>query len=158
ADVDELDAWVARKRIEVDDDEVVRLDVVLLQRRDVLREVAPREDPRVDARMECLHAPAQHLRHLDRGRVEPKLAQEALCRAAGRHELDAEVGELAGEHLEPGLVVDGDHRSHSSLTTFGRSSCSAALTRSRSVSAVSPGRTGTRSAAITGPVSTPSST
>ncbi len=59
---------------------------------------------------------------------------------------------------DAGLVVDGDQRAHSSRTTFGSSRCSAACTRSRSVSTVSPGSTGTGSLAITSPVSTPSST
>ena len=43
-------------------------------------------------------------------------------------------------------------------TTWGRRRCSTACTRARSVSAASSGRTGTSSAAITAPVSIPSST
>ena len=101
ADVDQLDARLAGERVEVDDDEVERLDVVLLESRHVLLAVAPREDPGVDARMERLHAPAEHLRHLDRRGVEPELAQVGLRRAAGRDELDAEVGEAAREDLSP---------------------------------------------------------
>ena len=78
--------------------------------------------------------------------------------AAARDELAAELREPARELVEPGLVVDRDQRAHSSLTTSGRSSCSTAWMRARSVSTVSPSCTATRSWTITGPVSTPSST
>ena len=76
--------------------------------------------------MERLDAAAEHLRNLDRGRIEAELAEEGLGRAAGRDELDTEVGQLSCEDLEAAPVVDGDQRSHSSLTTFGSRRCSAA--------------------------------
>src|SRR6185437_8943543 len=79
-------------------------------------------------------------------------------RAAARDDPPAELVQAPGEFLEPGLVVDGDQRAHSSLTTSGRSLCSTALIRSWRLSGVSPGRTGTRSWRRTGPESTPSST
>ena len=50
------------ERIEVDADEVERLDPVLLERGDVVRLVAAGEDAGVDARVERLHAAAEHLR------------------------------------------------------------------------------------------------
>ena len=65
ADVDVLDRLVERaagprdrlaERVEVDDDEVDRLDAGLLDRRHVLRQVAPREQAAVDLRVQRLHA------------------------------------------------------------------------------------------------------
>src|SRR5439155_21335588 len=112
-----------------------------------------------------LDPPAEGLRHrghvLDRGHRDPELAQERR-RAAARNELDVERNEAAGELLEPRLVVDRDERAPdhavNSRTTRGSSRCSTACTRARSVFSLSPGSTGTGSAAITGPVSTPPST
>jgi hypothetical protein len=45
-----------RERVEADADEVERPDVVLVERGEVVRMVAPREDRRVDARMQRLDA------------------------------------------------------------------------------------------------------
>ena len=107
----------------------------------ILRDRRSREDARVDARVERLHAPAEQLREardvLDRRHREPCLRERGR-RAPARHELEAELGEPARERREARLVVDGDQRAHSSRTTFGRSRCSASCTRSRSVSTVSP--------------------
>ena len=50
--------------IEVDADEIDRRDVVLGERVDVLGKVAPREDSRMDARVQRLDAAAEHLRRL----------------------------------------------------------------------------------------------
>ena len=170
ADVDRLDRLFLRhtpprrhllERIEVDADEVERLDPVLLERGEVAGLVAAGEDAGVDTRVERLHAPAEHLRRggdlldvlhrkadrLERGRRVP-----------ARHEPPAERDEPARERVQAGLVPGGDQRAHSSLTTSGSSRCSTCWTRARSVSTVSSGSTGTRSAAITGPVSIPSST
>jgi phosphoribosylglycinamide formyltransferase-1 len=65
-----------------------------------------------------------------------------------------------GAGLRPGGADagQGGEEEISSRTALGSRRCSTAWTRSRSVSTVSSSRTGTRSAAITGPVSTPSST
>ena len=170
ADVDRLDRLLLRhspprrdllERIEVDADEVERLDPVLLERGDVFGLVAAGEDAGVDARVERLHAPAEHLR---RGRdVLDALDRQADGLERGRsvparHEPPAERDEPARERVQAGLVPGGDQRAHSSLTTSGSSRCSTDLIRSCRVSGVSPGRTGTRSCASTGPLSTPSST
>ena len=93
ADIDHLDDLrfrspaLCRDRcewIEVDADEVDRRDVVLGQRVDVLGKVASREDSRVDARMERLDAPTEHLRRLrhvlDRRHVETLLLEERCHR------------------------------------------------------------------------------
>ena len=170
ADVDHLDGLLLAdavaggdllERIEVHDDEVERQDLVLLECRDVVLAVAAGEDPGVDPRVQCLHAPVEHLgcggHVLDPVDREAELLDEGGG-AAARDELAVELREPARELVEAGLVVDRDQRAHSSLTTLGRSSCSTAWMRARSVSTVSPSCTATRSWTITGPVSTPSST
>ena len=53
-----------RERIEVDADEVERLDLVLGERLRCPRQVAPGEDARVDARVQRLDAAAEHLGRL----------------------------------------------------------------------------------------------
>ena len=102
---------------------------MLVQRREVVVEVAPREDCGVDVRVQRLHAAAEHLRdvgqRLDALDLEPELL-EGLRGAAARHELAAGLGEPARELLEPGLVVDRDQRADSSPTTFGSNLCSTA--------------------------------
>ena len=149
------------ERIEVHAHEIEEIDVVLGESREILFELTPRENPGVHVRVQRLHAPAEHLGEagdvLDRGHREPCLLESGR-RPAARHELEAEVDEPACELDDAGLVVDGDQRAHSSRTTFGSSRCSAACTRSRNVSTVSPASTGTLSLAITSPVSTPLST
>jgi hypothetical protein len=50
-----------RERVEADADEVERPDVVLVERGEVVRMVALREDRRVDAGMQRLDAAAQQL-------------------------------------------------------------------------------------------------
>ena len=174
ADVDHLDRVLLRhavprhdlrEGVEVHADEVERLDAVLVEGGEVVGVVPAGEDRGVDARVESLDAPAEELRDL--GQVLDPLDVEALLGemvggAAARDELDAEVGEAAGELGEARLVERREQRAldHeiSSRTAFGSRRCSTAWTRSRNVSTVSSSRTGTRSAAITGPVSTPSST
>src|SRR5262249_52642649 len=123
--------------IEVHADEVERLDLLLRERRDVVVAVAPREDRRVDPRVERLHPPAEYLGRagqvFDPVDVEPDLALEEVRRAAAGDEVPAEVGEPAREALEAGLVVDGDQRAHSSCTTSGSNRCSTSWIRSTSV-------------------------
>jgi hypothetical protein len=154
-----------RERIEVDDDEVERADVVLVQRREVVRVVAPGQDGCVDPRMQGLDAPAEQLRDLgqglDPGNLEAVLG-EMVGGPAARDDLDPELDEPLGELDEARLVEGGDEcpldQEISSRTAFGSSLCSTAWTRARSDSTVSPSRTGTVSATMTAPVSTPSST
>src|SRR5262245_19294616 len=116
--------------------------------------------------MEGDHTVAEELREagdgLDEGGGDARLVEER-GRSAARDELDAELAQPAGEHVEPALVPTGkkrsaDHPAISSRTTRGRSRRSTACTRARSVATSSPGSTGTHSLAITAPVSIPSST
>src|SRR5918994_7364068 len=174
ADVDHLDRVrlgdaVARddlrEGVEAHAHEVERLDAVVVERGQVVRMVAARQDRRVDPRVERLHAAAEHLRDLGqlfhRRRVDPAL-REMLGGAAACDEVDSEVLETLRELDQPGLVPGGQESAadHSirPRTVSDRSRCSTAWTRARSVSTVSPSCTGTGSATITSPVSTPSST
>ena len=105
------------------------------------------EDPGVDPRMQRLDASVEHLRkagHILDVRHRRARLLEHGGGATARDELEAELGESARERHDPGLVVDGDQRAHSSRHHFGSSRCSASCTRSRSVSTVSPASTGTR--------------
>ena len=69
----------------------------------VLGHVAPGEDPRVDARVQCLHASVEELREcrhaLDPRRVQPRLLERSRG-AAARDELEAELDEAAREGHE----------------------------------------------------------
>ena len=151
-----------REGIERDADEVDRLDLLLLESQQVLVELAAREDAGVDARMQRLDAAAEHLGGpgdlLDGGDGQAGLGEERGG-SPGRDELPAELHERARKEVDALLVVDADQCAarQSSLTTSGSRRCSAAWMRARSVSTVSPARTGTLSAAMTGPVSMPAS-
>src|SRR5262249_14331197 len=112
-------------------------------------------------RVKCLHAASEQLRHLRQlfhRRDRHSGLVQVGSRSAARDELPSELCEPGRQPVEPLLVPDRDQRAHSSLTTSGRMRCSTACTRRRRLSAVSPSSTGTVSLAITGPVSTPSST
>ena len=101
------------ERIEVHADEVDLLDVVLGERGDVLGVAAHGEQPGVQARVQRLHAPVHDLREarevLDRADLEARVG-ERLGGAAGRDELDAEVGEAARELDDAALVGDRQQR------------------------------------------------
>ena len=101
ADVDHLDGvlladvLLARdggERVEVDADEVERLDAVLLERGEIVLRVAPGEDGRVDARVQRLDAPAEELGNVgqlvDRRDREAELGDVRGAPAA-RHEVDS---------------------------------------------------------------------
>src|SRR5262249_31541061 len=149
------------ERIEVHADKVERLDRVLVERREVVLAIAAREDAGMNGRVQRLDAAAEQLgnlgERLDGRHLEAELL-EVGGRSTARDELAAEVGEPDGERVETALVPDGDQRAHSVRTTSGRIRCSTACTRRRRLSTVSSSSTGTSSLAITGPVSTPSST
>ena len=122
ADVDHLDGvlladvLLARdggERVEVDADEVERLDAVLLERGEIVLRIAPGEDGRVDARVQRLDAPAEELGNVgqlvDRRDREAELGDVRGAPAA-RHEVDSEVGKPPCELVETGLVEDRDER------------------------------------------------
>ena len=89
---------------------------------------------------------------------QAELSQEGGGAAAGARARQPSSASPRANTSSPVLVVRGDQRAHSSLTTFGSSRCSTSWMRSCSVVGVSSGSTGTRSCASTGPLSTPSST
>ena len=132
---------------------------------DVLGHVTPREDAAVHGRVQRHDAVAEHLGEA-RQLLEPDHGDPVVCEqrrgAATRDDLEVEPDELRREGCDAGLVEHGEqcapHAAVSSLTTSGSRRCSAAWTRARRESGVSPASTGTRSAAITAPVSIPSST
>ena len=113
ADIDHLDdlglghaapVRKRRERIEVDADHVERLDPLLGDRRDVLRQLAPREDPGVDTRVERLDAAAQHLRRL--GDVFDTRHGQALHLeegggATGGDQFEAQFVQAARERVDP---------------------------------------------------------
>ena len=152
ADVDHLDRLFLgrpdprRKRrewIEVDADDLERLDLLVGELLEVVFAIALGEDARVDCRVERLDAAAQHLRctrHvLDLGDRQPLLCKE-LRGAAGRDELEPELVQAAREVVDAFLLVDGDQGAgHSSLTTRGSRRCSTAWMRSSSVACGSSG-------------------
>ena len=123
ADVDHLDGLLLahvlpardlREGIEVDADEVERLDSVLLERLHVRLHAAPREDRAVDPRMQRLDAAAEHLGHvgerIDRRDREAELG-DVRGGSPARDELDAKLCQAGGEPVEARLVEDGDERS-----------------------------------------------
>ena len=119
ADVDVLDAGLEvgalrdrrLERIEVDDQEIDRPDAVCAHRRGVVLVVADREQAAMHLGMQRLHAAVHHLGKAgELGDVEHGEAGigQRLAGAAGRDELDAVLGERAGEIDQAGLVGDGD--------------------------------------------------
>ena len=103
----------ALERVEVDADEVERSDLVLAQLVEVGLEPPPREDAGVDVRVERLDAPAEQLgdvgQLLDGDDVDAELG-DVGGGAAARDDLDPEVGQPAGEDIQPGLVEDRHER------------------------------------------------
>ncbi len=122
ADVDVLDRLGRRgvaagnralEGVEVHADEVDRLDLVLGRRAQMLLVIAQREQPCVEAGVQGLDAPVHHLGEagevLDGAHRQPGCG-ELACGAAGRDELDAELGQSAGEVDDPGLLGDRQQR------------------------------------------------
>ena len=122
ADVDVLDRVVERavrlrdrrfERIKIDDQQVDRPDAVLVDRGDVGRDVAPREQAAVDLRMQRLHAPVEHLGKAGVvGDLDHRQAGvgEQLRGAAGGQQLDLQRRERGREGDHTGLVGNGKQR------------------------------------------------
>ena len=90
--------------VEVDADQVDRLDPLALQRRHVLGVVAPRQQRRVQPRVQRLHPAAEDLLLAgelgDVGHLQPGLAQRARG-AAGGEDLDPERGQRPWRSRRP---------------------------------------------------------
>ncbi len=167
--------------IEVDRDEVDRLDAVPRDGGAMLGEVAPREDAAVHRGVQRLHPAVEHLGEggdlLDADDGNAGLP-ECRGRAAGGDDLPAELDQALGEGDGSALVADGNEGARhgpsgkrelgsmatgsparaAASTTAGSSRCSCSSTRDASIWAVSPGRTGTRAWARIIPRSYSSST
>ena len=151
--------------VEVDADEVDRLDAVRGEVGDILRNVATGEDAAVDSGVQRDDTVSEHLGEarqlLERDHRDP-FGGEQLRRTAAGKQLEVETAKLLGERRHTVLVVDGEqgppHAAVSSLTTSGSSLCSTSLIRACSVSGVSPGNTATDSCRRIAPVSRPAST
>ncbi len=121
ADVDLLDALVGggaggdglAERVEVDDDQVERLDAQLGQLPPVVLQAQVREDARVHPRVQRLDAAVQALGEagelLDLGDGDAG-GGDAGGGGAGGDEGHARLVQAARELLQPGLVVDADER------------------------------------------------
>ena len=118
ADVDRLDHLVARgraarrdppERVQVDRDEVDRLDAELGELLDVVRDVAPREEGAVHLRVQRLDAALEHLGdagdRLDPGDRQAELLEERRG-PRRRDQLDPALVQPAREAVEAGLVRD----------------------------------------------------
>ena len=121
ADVDVLDDRIAvgaahhrvEERVEIDDHEVDRRDVVLRHCCCMLGIVAHAEQPAVDLRVERLDPPVHHLGKAGEvGNVAHRSAALAqLCRgAAGRDDLDLVSREAGGKLVEAAFVRQRNQR------------------------------------------------
>ena len=113
ADVDQVDARIAGERVEVDDDERDRRDVVVLEVTAVVGIVRVGEDPAVHLRVERHDAVAEdggEPRDLgDVGHRDAGLG-DGPRRAAAGQQRPAELVETTGEVGDAGLVVHGEQR------------------------------------------------
>ncbi len=130
ADVDVLDRLVlahvelrdrALERVEVDADQVDRLDRLRLEGRHVIGVVAAGEQRGVEPRVQGLHPPVQDLRRAGElghvGDLDPGLAQRRRRPARGE-DLHPQRAQPPGELGDPGLVRDRDQRP---ANAYGRS-------------------------------------
>ena len=103
------------ERVEVHDHEIDREQLVHLEVGAIAGVIAAREDAAVDARVQRLHAAAEHLgaagERLDVLDLEPRVAQR-LRGAARADQLDAELAQTARELDQPAFVRDGKQRAH----------------------------------------------
>ena len=116
ADVDLLDQRIERRlrigrrfheRIEVDDDDIDQAEAVALERRQIVRAIAPRQDASVQRRMERLDPPVHHLGKTGQrghaGDGESRLRQRPRG-AAGRDQFETARREAARHIDDAGLV------------------------------------------------------
>ena len=146
ADVDVLDRFLERaarlrdgggKRIEIDDDEVDRLDAVLAH--DGVVDAAPAEQSAVDLRMQRLDAAVHDFGKTGDGRHIGDLdavGAQHLRRAAGREQRDAATRELTRELEQAFLVRDAEQcaadRDVVTSASFSEQALCGRRTRSRS--------------------------
>ena len=109
------------ERIEIHHQQVDRADAVRLHRAGVVLVVADREQAAMHLRMQGLDAAVHHLREAGELRhfddLEPGVGQR-LARAAGGDQLDAALGERAGEVDQAGLVGHRDQGAGDTADVF----------------------------------------
>ena len=101
------------ERVEVHGHQIDRGDAVAREGLPVRREVTAGQDAPVDRRVECLHPPVEHLgepRHVRDLADGQARCREGPGRAPGGQQLDAQIGQAAGQLHQPGLVGDGQER------------------------------------------------
>ncbi len=112
-DVDQLDSRIRAERIQVDDDEIDRLDAVGVHVGPMIVERGIGEDPAVDLRMERDHSMAEdrrHARQLDHvGDLDPGVGDRRRGTAA-RNQLPAEFAQAERELDDAGFVEHGEER------------------------------------------------
>src|SRR5262249_5057881 len=99
--------------VQVDRDEVDRLDPVEVELAQVLGVVAPGQDAAVDRRVEGLDAAVQHLGEAGQlgDLADPEAGPaQGPGGAARRDQLDAERGQAPAQLDDAGLVGDGEQR------------------------------------------------
>ncbi len=120
ADVDVLDRILQRaaglgdgrrERVQVHHHEVYGRDVMLLQRGDMLGQVAPRQDARMNLRLQRLHASVQHLGKAgvvgDFRDGDAVVGEQLGCPAGGKN-LYPELMQAACKFKDAGLVRYAD--------------------------------------------------
>ena len=124
ADVDVLDRILQRaagfgdgrlERIQVDHEHIDGVDAVRGQCRTVLAQIAPRQQPAVDLRVQRLDAAVEHLGKAgvvgDLGDWQAAVGEQ-LRGAAGGQKPDAQRVQAAGEFENAGLVGNGNQCVH----------------------------------------------
>jgi hypothetical protein len=114
-DPDQSPSDLRPERSDVADDDVDRLDALAPELLQLIRLVAPGEDPRVDRVMERLDLAVEHRRdagELGHGSDLDAVLGEVLAGAVGGEELEVERLQAAGEDRDAIARCDREERSH----------------------------------------------
>ncbi len=102
-------AHLGRERLDVDDDEIDQADPLRLELRELIGDVAPGEDPRVDGRVEGLDLAADERRDLGQVGHAPDrdaFAREVLAGTVGRDDIDLELAQVPRQRSDALAVRD----------------------------------------------------
>ena len=106
------------KRVEVDDEQINRVDVVRLQGRHVLGRVATRQQATMHVGVECFHTAIEHFRKTcDFGHFSDRqaLGSQQFGGAAGRDQAHTQSVQVTREFNDAGFVRDGNECFHAFL-------------------------------------------